>query len=276
MDTLYLVFDGGGRSRAMAELMRRDGNEAKLIRGISDVVSAHSEGKMLAAVLPMPLYDENGALTAAGFDEEELLKALCFADITVGGRINAQFAERAEKLGIVMRDYSTRDEFTISNALTTAEAAVGIAMRELRTTISGTAALVIGYGRIGRCLAKLLKAMGAEVTVSARKTADLMWIRTEGYECADTRALTGLGRYSVVFNTAPAPVFGRAEISETAADAVLIDLASLPGGMDSESADILGRRVIRALSLPGKYAPETAAKSACTAIYAVISEENYG
>ena len=67
-------------------------------------------------------------------------------------------------------------------------------------------------------------------------------------------------RYDVVFNTVPAPVIGKAFLQKTKADVLIVDLASMPGGTDFEEAERLHVRAVRALGLPGKTAPETAAE----------------
>ena len=53
-----------------------------------------------------------------------------------------------------------------------------------------------------------------------------------------------------------------------------IDLASAPGGVDAEAAERLGIKVISALSLPGKVAPETAGEIIKNTVYNIIKEES--
>ena len=109
------------------------------------------------------------------------------------------------------------------------------------TVFSGTAILVIGWGRIGKCLAMLLKGMGARVSVAARKACDRAMAEAMGCESI----LPGLmpENCRIVFNTVPAPVM------EANSSILNIDLASKRG--------ILGDNVIWARGLPGKYAPES-------------------
>ena len=49
-------------------------------------------------------------------------------------------------------------------------------------------------------------------------------------------------------------------IKEKNKDVIIIELASNPGGVDFEKANELDLNVIKALGLPGKVAPYTAAK----------------
>ena len=147
---------------------------------------------------------------------------------------------------LALADHQTLDLlknewYLAKNAAITAECALLIAMEKSETVIAGTAVLVIGWGRIGKCLARLLKAMGAEVTVAARKRSDRAMAEALGYRSA----LPGVppGKCRMVFNTVPAPVM------EALPGCLNIDLASIPG--------ILGSDVVWARGLPGKYAPES-------------------
>ena len=147
------------------------------------------------------------------------------------------------------------------SALPTAEGTIQIAMEELATTIFGLNVLIIGYGRISKVLARLLKAMGANVTVSARKFSDLAWIETNGYTSVHTSSLSdALANCQLIVNTVPAVVLNENLLSRVPKGCLLIDLASKPGGIDFSTANSLGLRAIWALSLPGKVAPISAGK----------------
>jgi hypothetical protein len=63
-----------------------------------------------------------------------------------------------------------------------------------------------------------------------------------------------------------------AALNALSGGAVIIDLASLPGGVDKECAEKLGISVIHALALPGKYMPETSAKIIRACVRSFIKE----
>ncbi|GHV31825.1 hypothetical protein FACS18949_01190 [Clostridia bacterium] len=193
---------------------------------------------------------------------EELLRG---GQLAVGGRVPAG-------LGII--DYVKREDFAIANAVPSAEGAVQLAMERSERTIHGAAALVVGFGRIGKVLARLLAALGARVTVSARKTEDFKWCEALGYGTLDTCALGGtLGAFDMVFNTVPRMVLTDALLSELREGALVMDLASAPGGVDFAAAKSRGVNCHWALGLPAKVAPETAATILRDTIYAIIAEE---
>ena len=136
-------------------------------------------------------------------------------------------------------------------------------MRELPITLHGSRALVIGYGRIGKVLSRLLKALGVNVTASARKPSDLAWIRADGINAANTSELCSLFEnkdFDMIFNTVPHTVLGTKELERIRVGTLIVDLASKPGGVDTEAADAMSHSVIWALSLPGKVAPVTSGR----------------
>ena len=87
-------------------------------------------------------------------------------------------------------------------------------MEELATTIFGLNVLILGYGRISKVLARLLKAMGANVTVSARKFSDLAWIETNGYQAIHTANVCDvLPDCQLIVNTVPAIILKESILS---------------------------------------------------------------
>ena len=86
--------------------------------------------------------------------------------------------------------------------------------------------LILGWGRIGKCLARLLRGADAEVCVFARKPADRAMLKGLGYDViAEADLASALSRFSLVFNTAPSLLLSR-EMTARCPDCLLIDLAS--------------------------------------------------
>lgn len=169
-------------------------------------------------------------------------------------------------------DYLEREELAVHNAVPTAEGAIEIAMRNYQSTINSSNCLVAGYGRIGKVLSRLLAALGANVTVSARKLNDLTWIRLNGHNPINTSDIPSSGRYDIIFNTVPSMIFDKKTLAKVAKDALVIDLASAPGGVDFVAAESMGINAIQALSLPGKVAPVTAGEIIKDTIRNIIEE----
>ncbi len=176
--------------------------------------------------------------------------------IVTGGLLSNEIYAMAQNKDIKVIDYYSSEELQIKNAVPTAEGALEIAMRETALTISDTKSLIIGYGRIAKALAPMLKALGSDVYISSKNPSSLAWSAVSGYKPIHLSDLSGtLSYYDLIFNTVPVKIILENELREIKKDALVIDLASRPGGVDMEKASQIGVRVIWALGLPGKCAP---------------------
>lgn len=177
--------------------------------------------------------------------------------------------------GVKIEDYFLREELQILNAVPTAEGALQVAMQECPFTIHSSRCLVVGYGRIGKVLARMLKSLDATVYVSARKRSDLAWIRAAGCIPVKTSEIGNLiADADIVFNTVPAMVIGKEEFRRARKETLFIDLASKPGGIDFEEAKISGVNAVWLLSLPGKVAPLTAGDIIAETVLNILETEN--
>lgn len=217
-------------------------------------------------LLPLPLTKDRLQINGTELSMVALLGLLREGMKVFCGRPEDCFVHEANSRGVSVIDYSQDEIFMIRNAQPTVEGAVAIAMQELRRTIYGSSALVVGYGRIGKLLADLLVRMGADVTVAARKPTDLAvaglhGCRTLLIPCGQeegSRFPIPERRYHLLFNTVPVCLLDERVLSALHQDTVLIDLASAPGGIDYDAANRLRLKTVVALSLPGKVAPVTA------------------
>lgn len=167
--------------------------------------------------------------------------------------------------------YARQEEYQIAIARLTAEGAIALLRPE--TGLSGAHILLLGYGRIARLLARELQKAGALVTAAARSGEQRAWAEAEGIEALPLDALSGaLDQFDVIIGTIPAPVLTEPLLALVRKDALLLELASAPGGIDAAAAHERGLRYIRAPGLPAKYAPERAAVILRDAVYAAAAE----
>ncbi len=193
----------------------------------------------------------------------------------LGGKAGPNFLQEVSDQNCRFQDYFLREELNVYNAVPTSEGAIAIAMEELPFTLHGANCLVLGFGRIGKVLAHQLKGLGAKVTCTARKPADLAWIDVFGYNKLHTHNIQGkLSEFDVIFNTVPSMLLPKESLEKTRQDVLLIDLASKPGGMDFTAAKEMGRKAIWALSLPGKVAPLTAGSIIKDTVLHLLQEQN--
>jgi dipicolinate synthase subunit A len=181
--------------------------------------------------------------------------------VVFAGIGNAFLRKICEEAGVPLVEYREADEFAIWNSIPSAEGAIQMAMEATPFTIFGSRSLVLGFGRTGKALALLLKGLFSDVSVVARKELDFARIWAAGYRYVPWDQLEQtVAESDIIFNTVPAQVLTREVLSGAPAHAVVIDVASAPGGTDFAAAQDLGLTAKLAPGLPGIVAPVTAGK----------------
>ena len=181
--------------------------------------------------------------------------------IIIAGNVKDEIIENAKNKQVQIIDILEQEELAVLNAISTAEGAIQIAIGNIPKNLCGSNVLVMGFGRIGKILAKMLDGIGANVVCEARKTSDLAWIKAYGYEQVDIKNLDpNLSRFDVIFNTIPNIVLKEEELKQIKDETLIIDLASAPGGVDQDKVKILNKKYIWALALPGKVSPTSSAQ----------------
>ncbi len=229
-------------------------------------------------LLPLPVCAQRGLLntplSAGEFAIEDVFSSIEPRSLVAAGRVDERTRSVAERYGLNLVDYFKREELAVYNAAATVEGAITLAMQNTAITIWRSRTLVVGFGRIGKLLAHKLKALGAHVTVSSRSFKDMAWCEVLGYDTADTRALEDLEQYDIIINTVPAPVLGEKELLQIRPDALCMDLASKPGGVDFAAAARMGIHALWALSLPGEASPRSAAGMILDTVGNIIAERS--
>ncbi len=203
---------------------------------------------------------------------EELKKSLVGKKF-IAGNMKAELVEEMQEKNIEVTDLLKREELVVLNTISTAEGAIQIAMEETIKTIYGSRILVLGYGKVGKILANMLKGIGAEVYCEARKNVDLAWIKAYGYNPVHLSELEEyLPKMDIIINTIPSLILDKERLKIVNKESLIIDLASNPGGVDKLEAKKAGIKTIWALSLPGKVAPLTSAEFIKDTIYNVLKE----
>jgi len=147
----------------------------------------------------------------------------------------------------------------------------------LPITIHGCTAYVLGFGRTGATLARLLGAMGAKTRVAARRKESLARIAEMTLTPIPFDQLSkSLREADAIFNTVPSMVLTGEILENVSPEAVIIDLASAPGGTDFQAADRLGIKAVLAPGLPGRVAPKTAGRILARTILGFLAEEIAG
>ena len=219
------------------------------------VAGAEQVARADVILLPLPLDESRTPLA-------QLLRAAKPGAFALGGRLSAQAVEIARQAGVELADYFARPELAVYNAIPTAEGCIGILLQQRTRTLWGAQALAVR-----------LSALGAGVTVCARRPEQRALAESLGLRAAPLTALAGLApAFDTVVNTIPAPVLGDGVLARLRSGSLIVDLASKPGGTDFAAAARRGHRAIHALSLPAACAPETAGEAVARTVQTMLQE----
>lgn len=198
-------------------------------------------------LLNVPSFEPGGALKGGG-ELDAILEKLPKNVRILGGQLPAALTARYRTYDLLQDPLYLAD-----NAAITAYCTLRLAMMELPVTLRGCKALILGWGRIGKCLAALLWALEADVTVAARKAEDRAMAHALGYHAENPDTLgENLNTYRLIINTVPAPILSEEQTAHCRDGCLKIDLATERG--------IAGSHVIWARGLPGKDAPESSGR----------------
>lgn len=181
--------------------------------------------------------------------------------ILIGCEIPTEVCNTLMSKKVLYYDLMKNNDFLIQNALPTAEGAIYKAMQNSEIILSNSDCIVLGYGRCAKILANKLQGFGANVTIAARKSQDLSYGNCYGYRTIDINNISKkILNYDFIFNTVPQLIINENVIKNIKKSAVIIDIASNPGGTDFNMCEKYGIRSYLCLGLPGKIAPKTAAE----------------
>ena len=177
--------------------------------------------------------------------------------------------------GLICTDLWKDERLQLENAWLTAEGAICAAMNAGQSSMKDCHCLVIGWGRIGRALTELLIGLSAQVTVASRSEKGRNGAVERGAECVSTYRMPEAVRgKQIIFSTAPERVLDERALKCAEPDAMIIDLASAPFGVDLDAARALNLRAWREPKLPGRYCPFSAARALLQAVIRAEREEN--
>ena len=281
----FAVIGGDKRTEHLAAQLLRDGHRLRSFAleraALPPEISRESCLQSCvygADCVLLPLPAERGGRLHAPLSAEELgmpalIEALWPGQLLIGGALREETVTAALRGGLRVADLLRQPALAVGNAALTAEGAIGRLIEHSERALWSGRALVLGWGRIGRILALRLSALGAAVTVAARSARDRAMAEALGCAAADYAGLDGiLGDFDFIVNTVPARVLTEGMLCLIRPDALLLELASPPGGFDRTLAQNIGLHALAAPGLPGETAPEAAALLLRQAVYAAIEE----
>ncbi|MBO5372042.1 MAG: dipicolinic acid synthetase [Lachnospiraceae bacterium] len=204
----------------------------------------------------------------------EILLYLKKGQIFCAGCIPKDFKVAALEKGVQVFDYMQDVSLAHFNTIATAEGAICEAIKGSPMNLHKSKCMVLGYGKCARTLTAYLKGMFCEVTVAARAETELVQASIIADKICHIEELEeNIEHSAFIFNTIPTVILDKKILLKIQPSALIVDIASAPGGVDYEAAKELSVKAISALSLPGKYAPYSTAIAMKNAVYQYVNHD---
>ena len=245
----YVIFGTDRRFFYLAKLLKKD-NETVYIANSLAEIRAYCEKPYVFVT----------ALNLDKIKQKELLCSVAKKSVLWSGALYEENKELVEEKKLVYHDITSNELFCLKNALPTAEGCVERIISLTPYNLSGTSVLVIGFGRVGSSVARLLRRMGANVAVLVRPGKSMDAALKSNFSVLNIYELDGKKDFRILINT----VAKKDVVNEKLLDFCLgldtvIDLAS----GNNLNRNILTKRKITfedAKGLPGRFCPESSAK----------------
>ena len=268
----FAVIGGDRRSFYAAKRLKECGFETKLFGLKNEKPFCPLEKTEADAILlPIP-FTRDGIHIFVPESTEEILISDVLASVSENSLIFAGNVKNITDDRI--SDYAKRDNFALMNAVPTAEGALLLALQNGKRTVFGMRVAIIGYGKVAFATAKVFHAVGADITVFARKEQARIEAHMMGYTAKPlTELIACAEEYELLINTVPARILDREILSKVAKNAWVMELASAPFGLDFDEAKSLGVHAELASGLPGKFFPETAGYAVADTVLDLLREK---
>lgn len=288
MSKNFAVIGGDLRIIELSKILANEGNtvyiygleKADELRDIDNIIFGETLQKTVKeseiVIGPIPFTSDGININTPFSDKKISVRELMHvinAKILIAGSIPPDVYELANDEYIEIIDLMKREELAVLNTIATAEGTIQIAIENTNKIIHGSEILILGFGRIGKVLARKMAGLSAKVTCAARKEEDLAWIQAYGHKCININTIgENLKKYDIIINTVPHLILTEERLQYVNNECLLIDLASNPGGIDKRAVRDKKLKLIWALALPGKVAPTTSAEFIKETVYNIIKE----
>jgi dipicolinate synthase subunit A len=234
---------------------------------------------MDAIILPPVGTDEKGYVESIFSTNELMLTEEHIAALPKHAKVYTGMAKGYLKTlcsdqNIELIELFNRDDVAIFNSIPTAEGALMMAIQNTDFTIHGSQCMVLGLGRTGLTLARTLQGLGAHVKMGVNKPEEFARAWEMGLEPFYTTELSHqVMNIDLLFNTIPTMIVTAQIIANIPNRALIIDLASKPGGTDFRFAEKRGIKAMLAPGLPGIVAPRTAGRIIAKALSELLMDQ---
>lgn len=213
-------------------------------------------------VIPVPFTKDNITVNAA-FKEplliNDFLGSIKEGDILFGGNIPKQSIELLSNKNVTFYDFLKDDEIVWDNAYLTAEGLLSQIISSTPFSLKSKKILIIGYGRCGSLIAKLISPLCNTVYIYDHTPKHLYELKTNGFTpLKHDEIIYYMKDFDVIINTVPSKELNESHYNAAKKSCHFYEIASKPFGLDNDIISKHNLNLITCPGIPGKTSPETA------------------
>ena len=209
-------------------------------------------------LLPVPTTRDGKTVTATDIELSDVVSGVGDNTYIFGYGIPEEVSRAAKEDGASVYDLSVDEDYLLDNASLTALGTLGYILTTSRSAVCDISFGIIGYGRIGEALSRLLLFLGAGVSVYTTREALRHSLGEMGIGARGMESPIDLHGIDILINTAPRDM--SLEFSHGLPLGMrLIDLASGDNFKGVEGVE-------RLPGIPERYFPESAGRTYASAI----------
>lgn len=257
----FAVIGGDMRQVYLADILAKQGAGTSVyalnrkiknteIREASTLKEVLKNADIIAA--PVPFFKAGHIAGKEEFEDLTMENILANAEkgsMIFAGGIPLQFREMAGKKQIECVDYMRDASVAMENTVAAAEGIIAEAIKRSPRNLYKSSCLVLGYGKCGSTLVSYLKKLSCNVTVYEKEPSVAACAVVNADKAADVLELPKcLMEAQYIFNTIPSLILPKAMLEYVKKDALILDMASAPGGVDFAAAE---KKAFRRCFCPG-------------------------
>lgn len=220
-------------------------------------------------ILPLPTV-ANTKINGTDITFEDFLSVIDKRQMIFCGNIDSSDLEN-------FYSYYTNESFLLKNSRLTAQGVLRIISDNIEDDFRNIYVAVIGYGRCGRSVCKLLKNCGMNVSSFSRREETITLAEDEGFDAYSIEYMAEkISEFDIIINTVPSNILSKDDMSKLNQNNLYIEIASKPYGFDIKNTDVFNFRYILAESLPGRFTPVSAGNYIADTVLNLIKGDSYG
>lgn len=208
-------------------------------------------------ILPIPFL-KNNYLNAPFVNEKISFEEIISLIKDFKGKIIGGLCKESEKcflnLNLDFKNILKDEIFTLTNAIITAEGTIKKLIEESEKSLFELKICITGYGRVSKALSRRLEPLCKELIIyNNHPSINFTYAKIDNIKVRDLLEFKNEAcKFNIIINTIPSLIINKNIINTLKKDTLILDLSSIPGGVDFKYTKENNIKTIHYLGVPSK------------------------